>query len=334
MKRLINLERFKSYLTTEFNKTLKAINEYLQKAVFNQEISELTPQEIKELSKNVDGEIKSFFALYLTKLKNNWRGLFTHRYNAEAPVKKLIKEPKLLQAYADKAFNKPLVIDGSMGVTLDDLLAKFNSEEAKKITNALRLAHSEGLSNTKLIQMIRGSRARQYKDGILATTTRNAETIARTGSAIMASEAKQEFIRKNPDIVKGIRINAKLDSRTSIICRSRDGQFMPIKSAKYPPYHFNCRTSFEIVYEGYVKPPKRASEHGVVENVSYYEWLKQQPHDYQDEVLGKKRAKLFRDGGMSVERFRQLQLDRNFTPLTLEEMRRLEPEAFKRAFGT
>ncbi|MPW47639.1 phage head morphogenesis protein, partial [Moraxella catarrhalis] len=53
----------------------------------------------------------------------------------------------------------------------------------------------------------------------------------------------------------------------------------------------------------------------------YYEWLKNQPAQYQDEVLGKTRAKLFRDGGMTVERFRALQLDKNFTPLTLDEIK-------------
>mgnify|MGYP006907835651 FL=1 len=72
---------------------------------------------------------------------------------------------------------------------------------------------------------------------------------------------------------------------------------------------------------------------GVVDNQSYYEWLKNQPAQYQDKVLGKTRAKLFRDGGMTVERFRALQLDKHFTPLTLEQMRALEPKAFEKAFG-
>lgn len=193
-----------------------------------------------------------------------------------------------------------------MGVTLDELLDVFNDEERKKIINAIRLAHHEGLPNAKLIQMIRGSRARNYQDGILkGVTTRNAQTIARTGTAIMASEAKQAVIRDNADIIKGIKVVATLDRRTSPICRGRDGMFMPIDQAVYPPYHFNCRSSFEIIYDGYIAPKSRASEFGVVENQTYYEWLKNQPAQYQDEVLGKTRGKLFRDGGLTVERFRR-----------------------------
>lgn len=51
-------------------------------------------------------------------------------------------------------------------------------------------------------------------------------------------------------------------------------------------------------------------------------------------MLGKTRGKLFRDGGMSVEKFKSLQLDKNFTPLTLDEMRKIEPLGFERAFGS
>ena len=104
---------------------------------------------------------------------------------------------------------------------------------------------------------------------------------------------------------------------------------MPIDKARYPPYHFNCRSSFEIVFDGYTEPKQRASEHGVVKNQSYYEWLKGQSPAYQDEVLGKTRGKLFRDSGMSVEKFKSLQLDKNFKPLTLDQMKKLEPLAFE-----
>lgn len=78
---------------------------------------------------------------------------------------------------------------------------------------------------------------------------------------------------------------------------------------------------------------KRASMNGVVDNVSYYEWLKTQPTEIQDMALGKKRAELFRSGEMSIERFKQLQLDRNFEPLTLKEMEQLEPVIFGEVFN-
>jgi hypothetical protein len=64
---------------------------------------------------------------------------------------------------------------------------------------------------------------------------------------------------------------------------------------------------------------------------TYYNWLKRQSAAFQDETLGPVRGRLFRNGGLSVKRFSELQLDRQFKPLTLDELRALEPAAFKRA---
>lgn len=339
MKRLINLERLKQSLVNEFGITLKAVDAYLQKAIFNREVKSLNQREIKQLTINADKELQGLFKAYMGGLKSNWRTLFSHRYKvhgdeAYKATRQRLNSPKSLMAYADKVFDKPLHLTTNVGISLDELTRSFSKTESERIIRAIRLAHSEGLTNDKLVQLIRGSRANRYQDGILRTTTRNAHAIARTGTAIVASEAKQAFINDNKDIIKGIKVVATLDSRTSPICRHLDHQFMPTHKAKYPPYHFNCRSSFEIIYDGYESPKNRASESGVTENVGYYEWLKKQTPDYQDEVLGKARGKLFRDGGMSAEKFKSLQLDKNFTPLTLEQMRQIEPAGFDRAFKT
>jgi hypothetical protein len=98
----------------------------------------------------------------------------------------------------------------------------------------------------------------------------------------------------------------------------------------------NCRSTtvadldpkFDFLKEGRT----RSGEKGPVDaKKDYYDWLKDQPPEFQDQALGPKRAKLFREGGLSADKFAELQLDRNFEPLTLAEMRALEPEAFKNA---
>ncbi|UNU73275.1 phosphoribosyltransferase [Moraxella nasovis] len=72
---------------------------------------------------------------------------------------------------------------------------------------------------------------------------------------------------------------------------------------------------------------------GVVKNQTYYEWLATQDDKFQDFVLGKERAKLFRDGGLSPTEFSDLQLDKNFKPRTLDEIRAIEPKGFEGVFG-
>lgn len=322
-------------MVNDFGNTLKAVDSYLQKAVFNREVKELNHREIKQVLTNADKELQGLFTAYMDGLKANWRGLFSHRYkvqNDEAykAFKKRLNTPKSLMAYADKAFDKPLNLTANVGVSLDELTKAFGENESERIIRAIRLAHAERLDNAKLIQMIRGSRANRYQDGILkGVTTRNAATIARTGTAIMDSEAKQAFISANAGIIKGIKVIATLDRRTSPICRHLDGQFMPLDKAVYPPYHFNCRSSFEIVHDGYTKPNNRASEFGVTENVSYYEWLKGQDKAYIQSVLGKRNTEIFLSDGMSADKFKRLGFDRVFMPMGLDELLNLETPPVK-----
>lgn len=98
----------------------------------------------------------------------------------------------------------------------------------------------------------------------------------------------------------------------------------------------NCRcTTVPVLKEQYQylsEGEERSSDKGPVDaNLTYYEWLKQQPAAFQDEALGPTRGQLLRDGGLSAERFGRLNLGRDFKPMTLDEMRRKEPGAFRRA---
>jgi hypothetical protein len=85
---------------------------------------------------------------------------------------------------------------------------------------------------------------------------------------------------------------------------------------------------FDFLDEG----ATRSSATGYVDgDLSYYDWLKTQPTAFQDSAIGPTRGKLLRSGGLTAEEFARLNLGRNFEPLTLEAMRKLEPAAFERA---
>lgn len=148
-----------------------------------------------------------------------------------------------------------------------------------------------------------------------------------------------EVAKANTDIVSEVEMVATLDSKTSQQCRSMDKRRFPVDSGPRPPFHPNCRTTFVLLTklsEMFAKGATRASAGAdgagqVSASLDYYHWLQQQPASFQDVAIGPVRAKLFREGGLSVERFAELQLDRNFAPLTLVQMKGLEPLAFERA---
>jgi SPP1 gp7 family putative phage head morphogenesis protein len=62
-------------------------------------------------------------------------------------------------------------------------------------------------------------------------------------------------------------------------------------------------------------------------DTTYNEWLKSQSKTFQDDTLGTTKAKLFRDGGLQLDKF----VDRNGNELTLEQLASKEKEAFRAA---
>lgn len=62
----------------------------------------------------------------------------------------------------------------------------------------------------------------------------------------------------------------------------------------------------------------------VPSKVSYGEWLKRQTREFQDDVLGNTKARLFRRGGLDLDRF----INRQGDELTLSQLARRERDAF------
>jgi hypothetical protein len=80
------------------------------------------------------------------------------------------------------------------------------------------------------------------------------------------------------------------------------------------------------------KERTQSSVSGYVDgDLNYYDWLKTQSAEFQDDAMGPTLGKLIRDGGLSTDEFSRLQLSRRFLPLNLDQMRNKNPLAFNRA---
>jgi len=222
------------------------------------------------------------------------------------------------------------------GQPLSAFLREFRDSEPAKITALMRQGFYQGQTNQEIRRRLIGTAANRRRDAELAPFKRRASTVVRTTMQHSATQGRLEFFRQNDDVVQAYQWSATLDGRTSTICRSLDRKKWPIGEGPTPPAHPNCRSSLIPVldedYDWLSKGAERSAEGGPVSSqLSYYGWLKRQPASVQDSVLGRKRALLFRKGGLTTERFNQLQLDRNFNPMTLDEMRDLAPDAFEKA---
>lgn len=239
-------------------------------------------------------------------------------------------------------FNNPLTILGAdNGKLLKPFIKDMSNRTLERVAGAISAGYYEGQTTNQILQTVRGTRANKFTDGILYQMNNTAKTITRTALQHAAVQSREQVWQNNADIVKKVRWVSTLDSRTSAQCRALDGKEYPIDKGPRPPIHPNCRSSivavlddrFSFLREDATRSARNASGEvvSVPADETYYTWLKRQPAAFQNSAIGKSRAELLRKGGLSSERFTELQLGKNFEPLTLDEMKALEPTAFEKA---
>jgi len=216
------------------------------------------------------------------------------------------------------------------GFTLDEWAGSLSASTQRSLTQVIQRGIVQGQTTPQIMQAIRGTRAMNYKDGVMEVTRRQAEAITRSAVQHVANETRNELFKENADLLDGVQFVATLDSRTTEICASLDGKVFKIgEPHPQPPLHVNCRSAMIPVVKGAPRGVgTRASASGQVSaKTTYGDWLKRQPVAVQNDVLGVTKAKLFRNGGLKIDKF----VGADLKPLTLDELREKESAAFKKA---
>jgi SPP1 gp7 family putative phage head morphogenesis protein len=348
IRHAVFLEQLKSGEVAKFAPFLKEIDRALRDRLTRADLTEYTAKRLQTLLDEVDSLLLGIFNRYSEQLNldlvdlANYEAQFEATSLSRAAPVGFTFDALLPVASAIRAaiLTNPLSVRGADGGKLLDTFIKgFTTTERQRLTGTIRQGFFEGRTNFQIIKDIRGTKAAGYNDGVLATTNRNAGAIIRTAVQHVATQARMETLKANPDVVQSVEWVSTLDSKTTAQCRTLDKRRFKLTEGPRPPIHINCRstvvavTNFSALFG---KGATRASVGGsgakqVRADQSYYDWLKAQPAAFQEKAIGPTRAKLFRDGGLSAERFSELQLDRQFLPITLDQMRKLEPLAFARA---
>ncbi|EWC39554.1 phage minor head protein [Stutzerimonas stutzeri] len=233
------------------------------------------------------------------------------------------------QAYA-AAMARPF-----QGKLLREALKDVEAAKAIRIRDAIRMGFVEGETISQMVRRLRGTRTNGYADGLLEIDRRGAEALVRTAVNHTANYARQAVFEANADIVREWLFLATLDGRTSASCRALSQKTFKIGTGPQPPRHWNCRsTSVPVLKSAWealglskdeITIADQASMDGQIPgDISYGQWLKGKPAGFQDEILGPVRGKLFRDGGLELDRF----VDRNGKEYTIAELRKRDSEAF------
>lgn len=344
IRNMVMLERLKAGEAEKFAPFLVQIDQSIRERLSGDELTDFTRARLDKLLKEVDALLADILSGFTNQLQLDLMNIAQSQASFEAalltntlPVGiSLDAAVPALQTLKTAAFKNPLSIKGNGGgKLLEPFIKDWSAAEVEKISGAIRQGWFEGQTNAEIVRQIRGTKALAYSDGILATTERNAQAVVHTSVQHVASQARNETAKANDDFVTGVQMIATLDSKTTPYCRSIDHQVYPVDSGPRPPFHVRCRTSFILLTKFsamFSKGATRASINGQVPaSLSYYEWLKTQPMSFIELAIGPNRAKLLMNGGIDADKFAALQLGKNFKPITLDRMRELEPEMFKRA---
>lgn len=253
----------------------------------------------------------------------------------------VLPDPDLLTSLVD--------VQPMQGQLLEDWLAGLSDLDQQRIMNSIRSGMAQGMDTQSIIRDVLGSQSVNGTDGVVDLTRNNLASIVQTSVATISGEAQQAYTDANSDIFKQELYVAVLDANTTPECQALDGQVFDVGDGPEPPIHWNCRSRrvptidgkaignrpASSVAKGQLDGLSRADKRDAVDKLvgqvpattTYQDWLSGQTAAFQDSVLGPTRGALFRDGGLTLDKF----VNKNLDTLTLDELRKAEPQAFKQA---
>lgn len=299
-------------------------------------IRELSKAAYEQIGKDMRDELKEFNA-YELSYQN--QALVTH-----LPAVVHVASVSENQVYT-AAMARPF-----QGVLLKEVWKDLDTQAMKRLRQTIANGFVEGKTTDQIIREVRGTRANNFKDGIVEKSRRDIEAVVRTAIANVAGVAQDNMMEANADLLKAVQWSSTLDLRTSAPCRLRDKLlYTPVDHKPIGHkvlwlqgpgrLHWRCRSGRTPVLKSYkelgidipeivVEGKTRASMDGqVAAETTYADWLKKQSAARQDEVMGPTRGRLMREGKLTLAEMYSIR----GTPLTLDELRKKDADAFKKA---
>lgn len=275
---------------------------------------------------DVTGDWKNTIEKSLREIADYENKWFIHTLQDNTKAKTFITAPTAEDLWARIKF-APLALSNAP-VVLNDLLSGWGDNERNRLLRGVQTGFVQGQTTRQIVSGVAGA------GGLADISERNVMTVVRTAVSHVSNTTRDEVYSSNNDIVQKYQWVSTLDSRTSTVCKSRDGQKYVIGKGPMPPAHFGCRSTtipiieddfLDFLDEGATRASRGADGGKPIDaNTTYYEFLKQQPAWFQDAALGPVRGKIFRNSGISPEEFRVISVDGFGRPLTLQQMADLD----------
>lgn len=247
------------------------------------------------------------------------------------------------------------------GAVMSEWSERLHRSELERIQSQIGMGMLNGETIDEIMARVLGTGSLRGTDGVLQISRNGAMSIARTAVNAYSNAARDAVFEENADIIQEEMYHATLDSRTTPICRALDGTRYPRGEGPHPPQHWQCRSIRVAIFNGEAignRPMKEITEQQIRReyealegrkpafrtfarqrvrdmtsvgdaNLRYEDWLRRQPDWFIRDVLGRDKARLFSEGGLTLDRF----VDFKGHVYTLEELRQREAAAWRRVFG-
>lgn len=262
-------------------------------------------------------DTEALIASYYTQAQ----GVLAPTYNAVAGISAAQTATAMAVSAPSRTMLTSLVTNMLVeGAPMKAWWAKQSADTAFKFASAVRQGIAQGETLNQIFKRVND-----------ATDLANRNSIALVHTSVMQvmNDASREVIEKNADVAPAMRWLATLDSHTCLICAPRDGLEWDTRT-KRPighnlpymdaPAHVGCRCKMIPVTEfskAVMEAGERASTFGPVKgSTTFAQFLKRQTPEFQESILGKGRAELFRSGKITL---RDLVSGRG-SPLTLKQL--------------
>lgn len=330
LRHSLELQRLSAYEEAEAEAILRELEAELRQLLNSGALSERSKRQIAALIADADKAIEARYAAVAVSLDTHGLTLLVADRTVEALG--LIMGTKVAPPTAATlaSLAKEVLIEGSPAKAW---WAKQAEDTAFKFAAAVRQGVINGETNEKIVQRVVG---RAGEPGILSVARRNARALVHSSIMAASNDARLATYRENSRVIAGVRWLATLDGHTCVRCAALDGQSWTLDGERMagttvdymaPPIHFNDRCVLSPVPKSFrdmgipIDEPTggmRASSQGPIPaSTSFNDFLKRQSPDFIERVLGKKRAKLFEAGKITV---RDL-VSGTGRPLSLAELR-------------
>lgn len=317
----VYVERLKSQYVNEITAILATLGNEVFAYVAASDLESLTRRELQKMLTELTQIIDKGYGPVTETIEAHLRDFGVYEAGWQSDMLRntgLVENPERAtdQMVWTDMYNRPF-----QGQLLAEWLVGLAAGTRLRMRQTVRQGYHNAQTALDVAREIRGTRRQR---GVWDKSLRGADVMLRTSMSHTQEVARAANINRNPGIRRVMHVSV-LDSRTTAICRALSGEIFKVGSKREKQFRLPLHWGERSVRV----PVTNRNRARLEQRETYQDWLGAQSATVQDDILGKKKGKLFRDGGLTLDRF----VTQSGNEMTLDQLKAADAEAWREAFG-